>query len=147
MAWIFALNAECGPSEATARELSRHFSPWPSGASRDSLSNWWCWVAPEGLSRTGIGSDEEAAAMTELGNKLYDRLRSAPALYRYALVGVETDQFRDFDELFQDTDLTVFPGLVLSDSVWSALGGPPEFVPFSPQYRWIPYTGERYQPG
>jgi hypothetical protein len=80
--------------------------------------------------------------MTAVGHQLYEQLRSAPPVYRYALVGVETHEFREFEELSDDDDLTVFPGLVLADAVWLELARPPGFDTFSPGYRWIPYLGE-----
>jgi hypothetical protein len=30
MAWVYALNAECGPHEDGARALARHFADWPT---------------------------------------------------------------------------------------------------------------------
>ena len=142
MAWIFGLSAECGAAEASAAALAAHFAAWPAGAYADDGGNWWCSVVPGGLSRTGIGSEADASAMTSAGEAVYEQLRSAPAVYRYALVGVEVDDFRSYGELVTDEDLTRFPGLVLSDDTWVACGRPPTFVPFAPGYRWIPYAGE-----
>jgi hypothetical protein len=142
MAWIFALNAECGGSVEDARAVAEHFASWPTGVQADADDNWWCWAAPAGLSRSGITTAEDAVAMTEAGHQLYDRLRTAPARYRYALVGVETDEFRTYRELVEDDDLTRFPGLVLDKPTWAATGRSPGFVPFTPGYRWLPYRGE-----
>lgn len=142
MAWIFGLSAECGRAEASAAALARHFAAWPAGAYADDSANWWCSVVPAGLSRTGITSEADASAMTRAGEALYDELRSAPAVYRYALVGVEVDGFRSYDELVTDEGLTRLPGLVLSGDTWVACGRPPAFVPFARGYRWIPYAGE-----
>ena len=80
--------------------------------------------------------------MTAEGHRLYEALRSAPPTYRYALAGVETDGFRLFDELADEVDLTGFPGLVVADELWQAIGRPRSFEPFAPGYRWIPYPGE-----
>jgi hypothetical protein len=145
VAWIFGLSAECGTAKAAAAALAGHFASWPAGVIADRHANWWCSVTPGGLSRTGIGSEADASAMTRAGETLYQRLRSAPAVYRYALVGVEVDDFRSYDELVADEDLTRFPGLVLSDDTWAACGRPSAFVPFTPGYRWIPYAGEHYE--
>ncbi|WP_239154581.1 hypothetical protein [Amycolatopsis sp. FDAARGOS 1241] len=76
-------------------------------------------------------------------HRLYERLRTAPPLYRFALAGVETDEFRSFAELRGD-DLRGFPGLVVSDEVWRRGGEPGEFGAFSPGYRWSPYPGETW---
>lgn len=142
MAWIFALNAECGPSEAHARELARHFDGWPSSVFRDAAS-WWCGVTPEGLSRSGITSAADATAMTAAGHRLYEQLRTAPPVYRYALAGVETDGFNTYDELTEDP--MTYPGLVVSDDIWATVGKPAAFGAFAPGYRWVPYNGERYE--
>ncbi|MBE8524059.1 hypothetical protein ILP97_42400 [Amycolatopsis sp. H6(2020)] len=144
MAWIFALNAECGERETHARDLARHFDGWPAGV-YEHEGAWWCGVAPEGLSRSGIGSAEDAAAMTAAGRRLYWLLRTAPPVYRYALAGVETDEFRTHAELLAEKDLTIFSGLVVSEHIWATTGERTEFSDFAPGYRWIPYRGERYR--
>lgn len=79
--------------------------------------------------------------MTAMGHMLYDHLSSAPSVYRYALAGVEVEEFRDYDELLAETDLTRFPGLVVADSLWRTLGQPSGFETFAPAYRWLPYRG------
>lgn len=146
MGWIFALNAECGPAGGDAGALARHFRDWPTEVVRID-GDWWCGVAPEGLSRSGVTSATEAMAMTSAGNRLYERLRTAPPVYRYALVGVETDEFRNHAELIaEDEDLTRFPGLVIRQDIWTAVGEPPVFDTFAPGYRWIPYAGEHAPP-
>ncbi|WP_410613569.1 hypothetical protein [Amycolatopsis sp. lyj-109] len=141
MAWIFGLNAECGGRETHARDLARHFDGWPARVFENEGA-WWCGVAPEGLSRTGVNSAEEAAAMTAAGRRLYWLLRIAPPVYRYAIAGIETDLFRSHDELLAEKDLTTFPGLVVSEDIWAATGRRAEFSDFAPGYRWLPYHGE-----
>jgi hypothetical protein len=143
VAWIYALNAECGERENHAHDLARHFDGWPVRVFSDG-TGWWCGVTPEGLSRSGIGSREDAAAMTAAGRQLYWLLRTAPPVYRYALAGVETDEFRTYAELMAEEDLTIFPGLVVSEDIWAAAGERPEFSGFAPGYRWIPYRGETH---
>ncbi|WP_448571022.1 hypothetical protein [Trichothermofontia sp.] len=86
-----------------------------------------------------------AYQMTELGILLYQRLQFAPP-FRYALVGVEVDEFRTYRELISETTLPSFPGLVLAETVWRSLGGSTVFRPFSPGYVWQPYEGEVYKP-
>jgi hypothetical protein len=146
MALLFGLSAECGPAEADATALAEHFAPWGARTFADPTGNWWCHVVPDGVPTTGIASEQDAAAMTTLGHALYDRLRSAPPSYRYALAGVEADEFRRYAELREEPDPGQFPGLVLADPLWEALGRPDGFVPFAAGYRWIPYAGERFAP-
>ncbi|MEV6624342.1 hypothetical protein AB0M83_44235 [Amycolatopsis sp. NPDC051106] len=145
MAWIFALNAECGGRETHARDLARHFQGWSSRIFSDGGNGWWCGVTPEGLGEKGIESAEDATAFTAAGRRLYWMLRTAPPVYRYALAGVETDEFRTYDELMAENDLTRFPGLVVSEDIWAATGKRNAFSDFAPGYRWIPYRGEAYK--
>lgn len=64
--------------------------------------------------------------MTELGILLYQHLRSAPP-FRYALVGMEVDEFRTYSELLEESHTPSFPGLVLAETVWQAIGSSPTF--------------------
>jgi hypothetical protein len=153
MALIFSLSAECGPQKEAAEAVARHFNgltvtltdesrfPCGAGTFHDGKS-WWAIVCPEGVTRRGIGNQQEERQLTEIGLALYARLRSAPA-FRYALVGVEVDGFRYFSELDNDVVTLDFGGLVLSEAVWQHLGSPSIFVPFEPGYRWRPFTQAR----
>lgn len=83
--------------------------------------------------------------MTELGILLYQRLQAAPP-FCYALVGVEADEFRTYDELITEIPVTNFPGLVLAKTAWRSLGASTLFQHFSSGYVWHPYEGEAYKP-
>ncbi len=74
---------------------------------------------------------------------MYQHLRSAND-FRYALVGVEVDEFRYYHELLDMDSLTDIPfnGLVVSEEIYEYLNQPPGFVPFKPKYFWKPYKGE-----
>ncbi|WP_329044686.1 hypothetical protein OG738_25730 [Amycolatopsis sp. NBC_01488] len=146
MAWIFALNAECGGRETHARDLARHFDGWRSRIFSDG-GGWWCGVVPEDLGEQGIRSADDATATTAAGRRLYWLLRTAPPVYRYALAGVEIGAFRTYDQLMAEKDLTVFPGLVVSEDIWAATGKRAAFSDFAPGYRWIPYRGETHTRG
>ncbi|WP_228056069.1 hypothetical protein [Microcoleus sp. LEGE 07076] len=82
--------------------------------------------------------------MTEIGLPLYNNLRLAPP-FRYALVGMEADEFRTYSELIEESAL-VFPGLVLAEAVWQATGADSVFRSFTLGYVWKPYEGEAYRP-
>lgn len=135
MAWIFSLSAEC-EHEADAAALAAHFADDPTGVSEDPCGGWWCGVAPP-----GVDYDDEAAQRDHTA-RLYEHLRSAPPRYRYALAGVEVDEFRRYDELLEeDLELApTFPGLVLAEPLWRRLGEPAGFEAFSPGYVWAPLT-------
>ncbi|MEM9486355.1 MAG: hypothetical protein AAGA83_21980 [Cyanobacteria bacterium P01_F01_bin.116] len=157
MAWIFSLSAECGLEQETAAQFSAHFDVVSWKLSNDHQihcqttlfqdidDSWWCRVVPDGLSEIGIESPDAAYLMTELGILLYQHLRSAPA-YRFALVGIEVDEFRTHSELLEDAPDLKFPGLVLSDAIWQSIDQPSTFRPFSTGYVWQPYEGEVYKP-
>jgi hypothetical protein len=157
MAWVFSLSVECGANKANAVLFSRHFDKieWTlsNGSSSESTSsifqdmeeNWWCRIVPNGISEVGADTPEKAFVMTELGIILYQRLQSAPS-FRYALVGIEVDEFRTYSELLEDSSVINFPGLVLAESIWQTLGSSLVFRPFSLGYVWKPYEGEVYKP-
>lgn len=157
MAWIFGLSAECGAERAIAEQFAHHFHnvSWilSNGSQiqchadifQDIEENWWCRICPNNISEVGIDTPETAYLMTELGILLYQRLRSAPT-FRYALVGVEVDEFRTYRELLEESPKPTFPGLVLAKTVWEAMGESTAFLPFSSGYVWKPYEGEVYKP-
>ena len=93
----------------------------------------------------GIDSPESAYLMTELGILLYQSLQFAPN-FRYALVGVEVDEFRTYSELIEESSNLSIPGLVLAKSLERELGILPVFRSFGSGYVWQPYAGEVYNP-
>ncbi|RUT01291.1 hypothetical protein DSM106972_068420 [Dulcicalothrix desertica PCC 7102] len=157
MAWVFSLSAECGSEQALAQEFSQHFdgiywtlsngtqSQCQVSIFQDIEDNWWCRVCPSNISEVGVSTPETAYLMTELGLLLYKRLLSAPN-FRYALVGVEVDEFRTYNELLEDLPNFAFPGLVLALSIWQETGSPQTFHYFSSGYVWKTYEGEVYKP-
>lgn len=157
MAWIFSLSAECGTEQAKAEQFSKYFDgvSWVlsngcqafcrTNIFQDLEANWWCRVCPSNLSEVGIDTPERAYFMTELGISLYQHLQAAPR-FRYALVGVEVDEFRTYSELIAEPSLIPFSGLVLAETIWQIIGASPEFRPFSLGYVWKPYEGEVYKP-
>jgi hypothetical protein len=157
MAWIFSLSAECGFDESNAHKFARHFEEisWlmsngcecqcQTDIFQDLEENWWCRVSPSNLSEVGIDSPESNYLMTELGILLYQSLRFAPP-FRYALVGIEVDEFRTYTELIEESSNLSIPGLVLSKTLKPDLVLLPVFRDFSPSYVWYPYAGEVYNP-
>lgn len=156
MAWVFSLSAECGNKKSEAEQFAQYFNEisWviSNGINsqcradffQDIEEKWWCRVCPSGISEIGIDTPESAYLMTELGILLYQSLRFAPP-FRYALVGVEVDEFRTYSELIEESVL-VFPGLVLAEAVCQATGSSSVFRSFSRGYVWQPYEGEVYRP-
>jgi hypothetical protein len=157
MAWIFSLSAECGSDESDAHKFAQHFEgmSWLLSNGRhcecrtdifqDIEENWWCRVSPNNLSEVGIDSPESAYLMTELGILLYQSLQFAPN-FRYALVGVEVDEFRTYSELIEESSNLSISGLVLAKSLERELGILPVFRSFGSGYVWQPYAGEVYNP-
>lgn len=157
MAWIFGLSAECGSEESNVNKFAQHFEgrEWMLSNDRKCLcrtdtfqdleQNWWCRVYPNNVSEVGIDSPESAYVMTELGILLYQTLRFVSG-FRYALVGVEVDEFRTYSELIDDLSNLSCPGLVLAKELTHGLETLPVFRSFSSSYVWQPYEGEVYNP-
>jgi len=157
MAWKFSLSAECGSDESTAKLFAQHFEgvTWTLSNGRkcqcrtdtfqDIDENWWCRICPNDISEVGIESAESAYLMTELGILFYQHLRTVPR-FRYALVGVEVDEFRTYRELLEDASDLCIPGLVLAEDVGEVLGLSSSYRAFIPGYVWLPYEGEIYNP-
>jgi hypothetical protein len=157
MAWTFSLSAECGAEQIAAEQFAQYFdglswllsngtqSQCHTAVFQDIEGNWWCQARPTGISEVGIDRSDIAYQMTELGILLYQRLQSAPP-FRYALAGVEVDEFRTYSELISEATVPSFPGLVLAETVWRSLGASTLFRPFSSGYVWQSYEGEVYKP-
>lgn len=145
MAWIFSLSAECGLRREAAEKFATHFEDvsWvlSNGLQSQCLTtifqdldeNWWCRVCPSGISEMGIEAPDSAYLMTELGILLYQCLRAA-STFRYALAGLDVDEFRTFDELLSEPVNLSLPGLVLSNTTWQSMKSPPTFRAFSTSY-------------
>ncbi len=157
MAWIFSLSAEFGPNRADADNFSEYFrhvslvlsdgQQFSCKASVNQESggesqNWWCMISPTKADGEYLNVYEEEQLLTELSNLLYKHLQSSPP-FRYALIGVEVDDFRTYDELVSDDlikdEPSEFSGLVVSSDIWSRLGSPNGFVSFRPDYFWVPF--------
>jgi hypothetical protein len=157
MVWAFSLSAECGAGLTAAEQFAQHFdglswvlsnghqSQCQAAVFQDIEEHWWCKVCPSGISGVGVDRSDIAYQMTELGILLYKRLQFAPP-FRYALVGVEVDEFRTYSELISGATIPGFPGLVLAEAIWRSLEASTLFQPFSPGYVWQPYEGEAYRP-
>ncbi|MDB9320715.1 hypothetical protein PN483_10320 [Nodularia spumigena CS-591/04] len=159
MAWIFSLSAECGADESSAKELANYFGATTfflklsdnrihlcrTDTFQDIENNWWFRVYPDNITEVGIDSPENAYLMTELGLVFYEALKF-DSTFRYALVGVEVDEFRTYSELIEDLPNLAIPGLVLSTTFEKEVEIPPVFQPFSDGYVWQPYEGEVYNP-
>ncbi|BAU14574.1 hypothetical protein LEP3755_51230 [Leptolyngbya sp. NIES-3755] len=159
MAWVFSLSIECGSEKTRAEDCAHYFDGLSLQRSdqqihhcsaslfQDLEENWWCRVCPDKLSEIGIDAPQMAYVMTELGILLYRHLQSAPP-FRYALAGVEVDEFRTYSELQEDAAVlgVLFPGLVLSEETWRSLSCPSAFRPFRSGYVWKRYEGEVYRP-
>ena len=162
MALIFMFAAECGTSREDAAAVARHFaglrwvlsdglvSETPARAEdgwavqNEDDGSWWACVAPSNLSRSGGGSEAEERQMDEVALHLYQRLRTAPPLYRFAAVGVETLHFNVVQNVL-DMARVAHPlhGLVVRQDLWEQAGRPPAFESFSPGYYWQPYRRVR----
>ena len=150
------LAAECGDDQQAAAKFAQHFDgqtfqvagedPFEtvisSGPDLGELDRWWAVVCPSGLARNGGGTSAEWARMTRVGNLLYDRLRSAPPVYRYAVAGLETYDWRTAEDLGEILLHPSVHGLVLSEQLWQSYNSLSQYIQFEAGYRWRPYLGE-----
>jgi len=156
MAWIFSLAIECGENEPDAHSMAEQFNGQilsiPSVSDircethvfKDAESHWWADIHPLGASAGGVANAklQGASELSDLGCQLYNRLRNARPLYRYALAGLEVSGFRYFSEIDKEIIDPSLSGLVISTDIWKQLGMPALFQEFNKEYRWIPYLGE-----
>lgn len=161
MAWIFSLSAECGSDESSAKKFAQYFQQSPIellwsfldfnlypcrvDTFQDIENNWWCRVSPNHISEMGIDSPNNPYLMEQLVRSLYSSLEFAPP-FRYALVGVEVDEFRTYSELIEDLPNLSIPGLVLSTELTQGLETLSGFQEFSSGYIWQPYPDQMVSP-
>ena len=103
--------------------------------------NYWCVVSSIKANKKDINVFEDWQKMNEIAFRLYERLKLAPT-FRYALIGVEVDQFLSYEELISDKvaeEKTNINGLVISENIWKKLNSPRSFVNFQSGYLWIPF--------
>ncbi len=158
MAWIFSLYARCSDTRA-ATALCEHFDGlrWTLADGTETTleavlystvianappgtCDRHCWVTPTNISTGGLRDEADAIQMTELGERLFERLHSAPP-YEVALVGIEVDQGRDDDD-YVDMIRDGWTGLVVPEALWQRAGAPAVFEPFGDARYWRPYAGE-----
>ncbi len=153
MAWLFELGVECGESYDAMKAIEDHFAGQIIFLSNGKAVPCRCYrrcnwisVLPVGVI---MGAPEAIAELctprlaSEIGSHLYDRLRTAPP-FRFALVGWEASNCREYEELDEDIINRNFHGLVIAEEIWARFDRPPIFSPFRPGYVWRPYLGESF---
>ncbi len=165
MAYLFSLSAECGADKSIAEDFAKHFeeltfklvtgttSVCKNWVHQNPEMNWWVTVLPSEITKTGVNSKKDCIELSELGLRLYKHLLTAP-FFRYALAGVEVDDFMYYSDLFKSVctypderrALHGFTGLILRKEIWKELGEPIAFVKFKTDYVWQIYYGEKYSP-
>lgn len=101
-------------------------------------------ITVDGISRSGITSKEDASILTEIGFAFYKLLENAPD-FRYALIGVEVDGWRSFDELVEfPNDFDGLKGFVINKAMYNQIHSTVKMKDFKNKYLWIPYEGETY---
>jgi hypothetical protein len=166
MAWNYSLSAECGPDRSRATALAKHFeglsfqlvtgkaSVCSATVGLDDEHDWWVDIFPDSITQSNGSSLTDAIEVSEVGFRLYKRLRSAPQ-FRFALFGCEVQQFRLHSQLLDSVAVygdghkefdrhPAFDGLVLSDEIWEELEQPIAFVRFADGYRWRLYGGKEH---
>lgn len=153
MAIVFELWVETR-SRASLDELKAHFSglEWPLVTGRtvscvaqivdaDAEARALVVHSPD-LSDKGVRTVGDAVEATEVGLRLYARLRTAPD---FAFARVAWDP-----ENVSMSDLAEFVhqgfSCVVDDALYRELGAPPYFSLFREGYWWQRYRGEAYDP-
>lgn len=154
MALIFSLFANCRDAAHAAR-FAAHFDrvQWRLSDGTDSTleaapyssaipfaPSGTVWVTPTKVSTYGIRDDRDAVQMTELGERLYERLRTAPE-FEWAIAGIEVDQFHSDSDIVEMTR-DGWNGLVVSDAFRQRADSPITLEPFRAGSWWHPYIGE-----
>lgn len=157
MGYFFSLSAEFGSNQIDAKNFAEHFNQLSfilsngqqfncrAGFQLDEGGvrgqNYWCIVSPIKANGKEINVFEDCQEMNELAALLYERLQSAPT-FRYAIIGVEVDEFLRYEELISDErineHLTTW-GLIISQDIWEKLGSNQVFIEFKSGYLWIPF--------
>jgi len=150
MAWIFSMWIEA-KTEVDRNTICDFFNKIPALKTSEKSYNisageqaGGIMVAVDGISQSGISSQADAKEMTEIGFEFYKLLKLSPK-FRYAMVGIEVDEFRNWNELIAEPDdILLFKGLVIRKDIYQYLGSPGALVEFKENYLWIPYEGEIY---
>jgi hypothetical protein len=106
---------------------------------------WWLNIYSNEF-MSGGGTPELDSLLKQIGQALYEKLRTAPA-YRFAIAGLEVlmaFSFVDIDDLLKDPEHLSkhYQGLVLLKEQVSGTPSESLFTYFSESYRWIPYQGK-----
>jgi hypothetical protein len=144
MAWIFSLWIET-ESNAQKKVVLAYFE---GKSIQIKEENYTISTYPDGMvtvdkiSKKGVYTQEIANELTAVGFEFYRLLKAAPD-FRYALVGVEVDDWRSWADLEEiPTDMGLTKGFVISAAAYHALGNPVPVEPFRKNYLWTPYQGE-----
>jgi hypothetical protein len=151
MAWIFSMWIETGEDESAGQAIRDYFDNLSILKTDEKQYKIYTHKQGQGniitvdrISRSGVTSLNDAMEMTKIGFEFYNLLKSAPK-FRYAMVGVEVDEFRNWYELVEEpNDIQLFKGLVIRKDVYRYLGSPGILVEFKDDYLWTLYEGESY---
>lgn len=112
----------------------------PSNLWKGPDKNWWCRVAPKGVSVTGgPRSVNRDSMLIEVARYMYETLRKCSG-FRFALVGWEVAESIEIAELLQEpaSSRVVPSGLVVSQDLWRQMGRPADLVSFGVETFWKP---------
>lgn len=120
---------------------------------KDDPGSHWTEAGVLEITDCGIADQEEADKADQFDNVIYGMLRN-DSFFDYAIVGVETGEFRSLTELrndFNDGTVTKLDGLVIKTTLLREFIGaeaiiPPEFQVFSPTHHWLPKKPNRHRP-
>jgi hypothetical protein len=152
MARFYDFVAEIGSNRKEAENFARHFDNFSFTLSDgrqfscacgyrgeyDNPNNFWATVLPKKPNGNDLDIWEDYQEMIEISYLLYARLQAAPK-FRYALAGIEVEEFLTYEDLIGDGTPAEYNGLVISEDIWQKTGSSEKFVSFRPGYLWIPF--------
>ena len=116
--------------------LTAYFQPYES--------NYWSWIVPDNLSKTGIHSDSDALEMKFVGIELLNLIKSVP-YFRYCILGIDIDVYLPEKDLLDNPKfIDEIDGFVIEKNLYDRIGKPGTFSEFMPGYVWKEYRGEKF---
>ncbi len=146
MAWKFSLSIEFGTDAAAAKKVAEQFADFaipeaPDGVTPrqfvDAEGHNWLSLVPVDVDPGDEGQHARALTLA-----MYGHMKNGPP-YRYALAGVEVDEFRLWSELVTDGEAgtLMMRGLILDRGVHLEVGSPEGFETFDDLRVWRPLAG------
>jgi len=138
MTLIFSLSIECGAlgTEGVSQYFQGKGGRYKVNTFQDEESNPWVMILDAALYSNYYRGPKDFFEV--LTSKYYQDLKKI-SFFRYAIVGLEVDEFRTYNELIEDLPTWEYPGLVISNQMVKEIKGvESKFERFNSSHMWIP---------